>query len=73
LLLIDASHGFEAQTVANANLAISHGLTTIPMIHKINLPGMHVEDVLAIPREEAHWTSAKSNIGVEHIMNAIVD
>ncbi|MDR1891224.1 MAG: translation elongation factor 4 [Puniceicoccales bacterium] len=80
LLLVDASQGIEAQTVANANLAMAHGLTIIPVINKIDLPGARVEDVLrqledilAIPREEALLASAKSDIGIDGILNAIVD
>ncbi|MDR1457627.1 MAG: translation elongation factor 4 [Puniceicoccales bacterium] len=80
LLLVDASQGIEAQTVANANLAMAHGLTIIPVINKIDLPGAHVEDVLrqledvlTIPREEALLASAKSDIGIDDILNAIVD
>ncbi|MDR2432282.1 MAG: translation elongation factor 4 [Puniceicoccales bacterium] len=80
LLLIDASQGIEAQTVANANLAMAHGLTIIPVINKIDLPGAHVEDVmrqledvLTIPREETLLASAKSDIGIDDILNAIVD
>jgi GTP-binding protein LepA len=80
LLLVDASQGIEAQTVANANLAMVHGLIIIPVINKIDLPGARVEDVLrqledvlAIPREEALLASAKSDIGIDDILNAIVD
>lgn len=80
LLLVDASQGIEAQTVANANLAMAHGLAIIPVINKIDLPGAHVEDVmhqledvLTIPREEALLASAKSDIGIDDILNAIVD
>ncbi|MDR2629146.1 MAG: translation elongation factor 4 [Puniceicoccales bacterium] len=80
LLLVDASQGIEAQTVANANLAMANGLTIIPVINKIDLPGAHVEDVLrqledilAIPREETLLASAKSDIGIDDILNAIVD
>ena len=80
LLLVDASQGIEAQTVANANLAMANGLTIIPVINKIDLPGAHVddvlrqlEDVLAIPREEAILASAKAGIGIDEILNAIVE
>lgn len=80
LLLIDASQGIEAQTVANANLAMANGLTIIPVINKIDLPSAHVdvilqqlEDVLAIPKEEAILASAKSGIGIDDILSAIVD
>jgi GTP-binding protein LepA len=80
LLLVDASQGIEAQTVANANLAITHGLTIIPVINKIDLPGAHVaetmqqlEDILAIPREEVILASAKAGIGIDEILDAIID
>ncbi|MDR1413839.1 MAG: translation elongation factor 4 [Puniceicoccales bacterium] len=79
LLLIDASQGIEAQTVANANLAMANGLAIIPVVNKIDLPGAHVDDVLqqledtlAIPREEAILASAKAGIGIDEILEAIV-
>jgi GTP-binding protein LepA len=80
LLLIDASQGVEAQTVANANLAISQGLVIVPVLNKIDLPSADVdgvlaqlEDILAIPREEAILASAKSGIGIDTILEAIID
>ncbi|MDR2720959.1 MAG: translation elongation factor 4 [Puniceicoccales bacterium] len=80
LLLIDASQGVEAQTVANANLAMSQGLAIIPILNKIDLPSANVsgvltqlEDILAISREEAILASAKSGIGIDTILEAIVD
>jgi GTP-binding protein LepA len=80
LLLIDASQGVEAQTVANANLAMSQGLVIIPVLNKIDLPSADIdgvlsqlEDVLAIPREDAILASAKSGIGIDNILEAIID
>ena len=79
MLLIDAAQGIEAQTVANAHLALDQGLEIIPVINKIDLPSADVpaiqkqlEDVLAIPAEEAVLTSAKNGIGVEDLMEAAV-
>jgi GTP-binding protein LepA len=80
LLLIDASQGVEAQTVANANLAMAQNLVIIPVLNKIDLPSADVEgvlgqleDILAIPREEAILASAKAGIGIDEILDAIVD
>jgi GTP-binding protein LepA len=79
LLLIDASQGVEAQTLANAQLADSQGLTIIPVINKVDLPSADVdrvshqiEEILAIPAEEAIHASGKSGIGVDEILEAIV-
>jgi len=79
LLLIDAAQGVEAQTVANAQLAFSQGLKVIPVINKIDLPSANLElcirqleDILTIPAEEAILASGKSGIGIEDILEAIV-
>ena len=79
LLLIDASQGVEAQTLANAQLADSQGLTIIPVINKVDLPSADVdrvshqiEELLAIPAEEAIQASGKSGIGVDEILEAVV-
>ncbi len=79
LLLIDAAQGIEAQTVANAHLAFSQDLAVIPVINKIDLPSAdlemvtrQLEDILAIPSEEAILASGKSGIGVEEILEAVV-
>jgi GTP-binding protein LepA len=79
LLLIDAAQGVEAQTVANAHLAVTQGLTIIPVINKIDLPGANLElclqqleDILAIPAEEAVLASAKEGIGILEILEAVV-
>jgi GTP-binding protein LepA len=79
LLVIDASQGIEAQTLANAQLATEQGLVIIPVINKVDLPsadpGMvmaELEESLAIPREEAILASAKDGTGVAEILEAIV-
>jgi GTP-binding protein LepA len=79
LLVVDASQGVEAQTVANAFLASEHDLTIIPVINKIDLPAARpdhvreqIENVLAIPANEALLISAKSGIGVADVLEAIV-
>jgi GTP-binding protein LepA len=80
LLLIDASQGVEAQTLANAQLAEEQGLEIIPVINKVDLPSADVErvsrqieDTLAIPAEEAILASGKSGIGVDEILEAVVE
>ena len=79
LLLIDAAQGIEAQTVANAHLALEQGLEIIPVINKVDLPSADVpgimvqlEDVLAIPADEAVMTSGKTGIGIEDLLEAAV-
>jgi GTP-binding protein LepA len=79
LLVVDASQGVEAQTVANAFLASRHNLTIIPVINKIDLPAAQpdfvkeqIENVLAIPADEALPISAKSGLGVDEVLEAIV-
>jgi GTP-binding protein LepA len=80
LLIVDAAQGVEAQTVANVHLARKQGLTIIPIINKIDLPNADIpavhkqlEDILAIPADEAIEASAKMGIGIEEILEAIVD
>ncbi len=79
VLLVDAAQGIEAQTVANANLAHNQKLEILPVINKIDLPSADVahvskqlEDILAIPSEDAILASAKSGIGIEDIMESII-
>ncbi|MFT4639935.1 MAG: GTP-binding protein LepA [Verrucomicrobiales bacterium] len=79
LLLIDAAQGVEAQTVANVHLAMEQNLTVIPVINKIDLPNADIpmirrqlEDILAIPAEEAVEASAKMGLGIEDILEAVV-
>ena len=80
LLIIDAAQGVEAQTVANVHLAMKQNLTIIPVINKIDLPHADVamarqqlEDILAIPAETAVLASAKQGIGIEDILEAVVE
>ena len=79
LLLVDASQGVEAQTVANAYLAMEQDLVIIPVINKIDLPSADVERVkleidreLGLDPEEAILCSAKEGLGIEEILEAIV-
>jgi len=79
LLVVDASQGVEAQTVANAFLASQHNLAIIPVINKIDLPAAQpaevkeqIENVLAISGGDALAISAKSGLGVEEVLEAVV-
>jgi len=79
LLLVDATQGVQAQTVANAHKAVETGLVIIPVVNKIDLTGafpedvaLEIEHVLGIPSEDAIFTSAKTGEGVEDVMAAIV-
>ncbi|MAS75173.1 MAG: elongation factor 4, partial [Verrucomicrobiales bacterium] len=79
LLIIDAAQGVEAQTVANVNLAMNHNLAIIPIINKIDLPHADIpnvkkqlEDILAIPSEEAVLASAKEGTGIEDVLESII-
>ena len=80
LLIVDAAQGVEAQTVANVHLAMKVNLTIIPVINKIDLPHADVaqakrqlEDILAIPGDSAILASAKEGIGIDEILEAIVE
>src|SRR6187401_2880693 len=80
LLIIDAAQGVEAQTVANVHLAMKQELAIIPVINKIDLPHANVaqtkqqlEDILAIPGDSAILASAKEGVGIEEILEAIVE
>jgi GTP-binding protein LepA len=79
LLVVDASQGVEAQTLANAHLAVDAGLEIIPVINKIDLPGAEpdkakeqIENVIGIDASGAILASAKQGIGIEEILEAIV-
>jgi GTP-binding protein LepA len=79
ILVVDATQGIEAQTLANVHLALREGLTLIPVLNKIDLPSAdpdtiieELENVLAIPREEVILASAKDGTGVPEILEAIV-
>ncbi len=80
LLVVDATQGVEAQTVANTHLAMEHDLRIIPVLNKIDLPSANIpevskqiEDVLAIPMDEAFMVSAKTGAGVPELLAAIVE
>ena len=80
ILLIDASQGVEAQTVANTVLAHEQGLEIIPVFNKIDLPSSNLplvqrqlEDILALPSDEAILASGKTGQGTDEILEAIVD
>ncbi len=79
LLVIDATQGIEAQTIANFFLALDAGLEIIPVINKIDLPSANpewvkeqIEEVLGLDPEEAILASAKEGIGIKEILEAIV-
>jgi GTP-binding protein LepA len=79
LLIVDATQGVEAQTIANLYLALDAGLYIIPVINKIDLPSSDVEgvarqvmDLIGIKREEILQVSAKAGIGVSELIEAIV-
>jgi GTP-binding protein LepA len=79
ILVVDATQGIEAQTLANVHLALRKNLTLIPVLNKIDLPSADpetvmddLESVLAIPREEVLLASAKEGTGVAEILEAIV-
>ncbi len=80
LLIVDAAQGVEAQTVANVHLAMKQNLAIIPVINKIDLPHANVaqakqqlEDILAIPADAAILASAKEGIGIDEILEAIIE
>ncbi len=80
ILVIDATQGIEAQTLANVHLALAQDLVIIPVINKIDLPSadpemvMHeLEETLTIPREEAILASAKEGTGIAEILEAIIE
>jgi GTP-binding protein LepA len=79
VLVIDAAQGVEAQTVANVHLALKQNLTIVPVINKIDLPNADIptvkkqlEDILAIPADEAVLASAKTGVGIDEILEAAV-
>lgn len=79
VLVVDASQGVEAQTLANLYLALDHGLEIIPVINKIDLPAarpdeiaQELEDLLGIAKEDMVKVSAKTGINVEAVLEAVV-
>jgi GTP-binding protein LepA len=80
LLVVDASQGVEAQTLANAHLAVDGGLEIIPVLNKIDLPSAEpdkakeqIEHVIGIDASRAILASAKAGIGIDEILEAIVE
>lgn len=79
LLVIDATQGIEAQTLANVYLALDNDLEIIPVINKVDLPSAdpdrvkhEIEEVIGIDASEAVLTSAKTGLGIEYVLEAIV-
>ncbi|PYQ21922.1 MAG: elongation factor 4, partial [Acidobacteria bacterium] len=79
LLVVDASQGVEAQTLANAHLAVDSGLEIVPVLNKIDLPGAEpekareqIENIIGIDASHAILASAKQGIGIDEILEAIV-
>jgi len=79
VLVVDASQGIEAQTLANTYLAADHGLELLPVINKIDLPSAdperiknEIEDIIGIPASDAPLISAKTGINIEEVLERIV-
>ena len=79
LLIVDAVQGIEAQTLANVYLAFEHDLTIIPVINKVDLPNANpelvarqIEDVLGIPARDVVLASAKTGLGIDDVLEAVV-
>ena len=79
LLVVDASQGVEAQTLANVYLAIDHGLEIVPVINKIDLPSADVErtreqieEIVGLVASDAILTSAKEGVGIDAVLEAII-
>ena len=80
LLVVDATQGIEAQTLANAYLAVDSDLEIVPVINKIDLPSAdpdkvraEIEDVIGIPAEDCPAVSAKTGLNIEQVLEAVVD
>lgn len=80
LLIIDATQGIQAQTLANCYLALDHNLEVVPIINKIDLPSAdpeetkrEIEDIIGLDASEAPLISAKVGIGIEGVLKAIID
>ena len=79
VLVVDASQGVEAQTLANVYQAIDHDLEVVPVINKIDLPSARpdevieeIENVIGIPAQDAPRVSAKVGIGIEEVLEQVV-
>ena len=80
VLLVDASQGIEAQTLANCYLALENDLTIVPVLNKIDLPAAEperraeeIEKILGLPAEETLMISAKTGVGVDAVLDAIIE
>ena len=80
LLIVDATQGIEAQTLANAYLAVDAGLEIVPVINKIDLPSANIErcveeieDIIGIPAEGCPAVSAKTGLHIEQVLQAIAE
>ena len=80
ILVVDAAQGIEAQTLANAYLAVDHNLELVPVINKIDLPSARpdfvkseIENVIGIDASEAPLISAKQGVGIEEVLEKIVE
>ncbi len=80
VLVVDATQGIEAQTLANVYLAVDNGLEVLPVINKVDLPSAEperviheIEDIIGIPASEAPCISAKTGFNVEQVLSQIVD
>ena len=79
ILVVDASQGIEAQTLANTYMAVDGGLEIVPVINKVDLPSAdpdrvckEIEDVIGIPAEDAQRISAKTGLNIDQVMEQIV-
>ena len=79
ILIVDAAQGIEAQTLANTYLALDHGLEIVPVINKIDLPSARpeeirteIEDIIGLDASETPLVSAKMGIGIEEVLEAVV-
>ncbi|AVQ96240.1 translation elongation factor 4 [Ethanoligenens harbinense] len=79
ILVVDASQGIEAQTLANTYLAVDHGLEVVPVINKIDLPSAdpdrvkaEIEDVIGIPADDAPCISAKTGLNIQDVLDKII-
>ena len=80
VLVVDATQGIEAQTLANVYLAVDNGLEVVPVVNKIDLPSAQpehvireIEDVIGIPAEDAPCISAKNGVNIDQVLAQIVD
>ncbi|MEX1376814.1 MAG: translation elongation factor 4 [Eubacteriales bacterium] len=79
ILVVDASQGIEAQTLANVYMALEHDLEIIPVINKIDLPSAdiqrtitEIEDIIGLPADDAPCVSAKEGLNIQEVLEAVV-